>query len=26
VRFYKTTGAVTAGTVNVPITINFTYN
>jgi minor fimbrial subunit len=25
-RFYKTTGAVTAGTINVPITINFTYN
>lgn len=26
VRFSKTTGPVTAGTVNVPITINFTYN
>ncbi len=25
-RFYKTMGAVTAGTINVPITINFTYN
>lgn len=25
-HFYKTTGAVTAGTINVPITINFTYN
>ena len=25
-RFYKTTGAIAAGTVNVPITINFTYN
>lgn len=25
-RFSKTTGAITAGTVNVPITINFTYN
>jgi type 1 fimbria pilin len=25
-HFYKTTGAVAAGTINVPITINFTYN
>ncbi|GGA09176.1 hypothetical protein GCM10011408_33280 [Dyella caseinilytica] len=25
-HFYKTTGAVTAGSINVPITINFTYN
>jgi type 1 fimbria pilin len=25
-HFYKTTGTITSGTVNVPITINFTYN
>lgn len=25
-RFYKTTGAIGAGSINVPITINFTYN
>jgi type 1 fimbria pilin len=25
-HFYKTTGSIAAGTVNVPITINFTYN
>ena len=25
-HFYKTTGPITAGSVNVPITINFTYN
>ena len=25
-HFYKTTGAIGAGSINVPITINFTYN
>lgn len=25
-RFYKTTGAIAAGRINVPVTVNFTYN